>query len=68
MKVKKAKTLYRDQYGNTFMAATVKDLREQIGGAVSKMYVDDKDGKSWHVGYVVGQHWCTAYVPLRRAA
>ena len=31
------------------------------GGRVSKMYVDKKDGRSVHIGYVVGQHWLTAY-------
>lgn len=54
--------LYRDQYGNQWQASTVEELRKQIGGHVSRMYVD-KGGKTFHVGYVVGQHWCQAYVP-----
>jgi hypothetical protein len=31
------------------------------GSRVRKMYVDKKDGRSVHIGYVVGQHWLTAY-------
>ena len=54
-------TLYIDQWGSRWWAKTVKELREQIGGRVSKMYVDKKDGRSVHIGYVVGQHWLTAY-------
>ena len=60
--------LYLDQYGNKWFARTVKDLREQIGGAVSKMYVDKKKGPPVHIGYVVGQHWCTAYAPVELPA
>lgn len=56
--------LYVDQYGNRWYAETVEELRRKIGGGrVSKMYRDKKDGKAVHTGYVVGKHWCTAYVP-----
>jgi hypothetical protein len=56
--------LYRDQYGNTWFASTVRELKNRIGGGrVSKMYRDGKNGAAIHVGYVVGQHWCTAYRP-----
>jgi hypothetical protein len=58
-------TLYLDQYGNKWFARTVRDLREQIGGKVSKMYVDTKDGRTMHIGYVVGRHWCEAFTPIR---
>ena len=58
-------TLYIDQYGNRWHATTVADLRQQIGGKVSKMYRDGADGKTYHVGYVVGKHWCHAFTPLR---
>lgn len=64
-------TLYIDQYGNRFGAATVKELRAKIGcggSRVSKMYRDKKDGRTVHVGYVVGTQWCTAYQPVERAA
>lgn len=56
--------LYLDQWGNKFWARTVKELREQIPGRVSKMYVDKKDGSIAHVGYVIGEHWLTAYCPV----
>ncbi len=61
--------LYRDQYGNCFHARTLKELREKAGGGrVSKMYIDRKDGTTLHTGYVVGQHWFTAYAPVERPA
>ena len=59
--MKRAPALYRDQYGNTFTASTVKGLREQIPGRCSKMYIDRKDGTTLHIGYVIGQHWLTMY-------
>lgn len=56
--------LYIDQYGNKFFASTVKELREKVGGGrISKMYLDTASGKVLHVGYVIGQHWLTAYAP-----
>lgn len=54
-------TLYLDQYGQTVFASTVRELREKCGGAVSKMYVDQKNGKTVHIGYVVGKRWFTAF-------
>jgi hypothetical protein len=59
-------TLYQDQYGNCFYAKTAKELRKQIGGGgskVSRMFVD-QNGKTYHVGYVIGRHWLTAHQPL----
>lgn len=59
--------LYIDQYGSKFFATTIKDLKEQIGRTkASKMYVDGKDGKTYHIGYVIGDHWLTAYQPVRK--
>lgn len=58
-------TLYRDQYGATWFARSVRELQRELRGRVSKMYVDMKDGQTKHVGYVVGEHWCTAYQPVR---
>lgn len=58
------RTLFIDQWGSRFWATTIKGLRQQIGmggSRVSKMYVDTVDGRTVHVGYVVGQHWLTAY-------
>lgn len=61
--------LYRDQYGNSWGASTVRELREKIGGGkVSKMYADDRAGDCVHIGYVVGQHWCRAYLPFAGGA
>ena len=63
--------LYIDQWGNRYMARTVKELREKVGGGrVGKMYVDQKIGSTMHCGYVVGQHWCTAFTltPYRKPA
>ena len=62
----KSATLYIDQYGNKWFARTVAELRKQIAGGgsrVSRMYIDKHNGKTVHVGYVVGDHWCTAYAP-----
>lgn len=61
--------LYIDQYGNKWGARTVKELREKIGGGkISKMYLDKTDGRSVHIGYIVGRHWCTAYRPVELPA
>ena len=61
-------TLYMDQYGQHFHANTVKALRQQIPGRCDKMYVDQKDGGSIHIGYVIGRHWLTAFRRIERAA
>lgn len=64
-------TLYIDQYGTQFYAATIKELRSKIGmggSRVSKMYVDKKDGTTVHIGYVVGKHWLTAYQRVEKRA
>lgn len=58
--------LYLDQYGQRYYARTLKELREQIGGRVSKMYKDKKDGSTVFVGYVIGQSWLTAYTPVEK--
>lgn len=58
--------LYLDQYGNTFYASTLKELKEQVSGKVSKMYSEHEAGKVCHVGYVIGQHWLTAFVAYRK--
>lgn len=58
-----------DQYRNVVFARTVKELREDCGGGrVSKMYVDKKDGRTVHVGYVVGNRWFTRFAPVEKAA
>lgn len=63
--------LYIDQYGSRFWARTVAELRKQIGmggSRVLKMYVDKKDGRTVHIGYVIGEHWLTAYAPVELPA
>lgn len=54
-----------DQYGQTFHDLgenPLKSLKERLGSRkVSKMYRDRCDGSTIHVGYVIGQHWCTLY-------
>ena len=58
-------TLFLDQFGNRWIASTVRELREKIGGGrISKMYCDKKDGGTVQTGYVIGRHWCTAFRPI----
>lgn len=60
--------LYIDQYGNRFYASTRKELKAQIPGKVSLMYVDKANGDVMITGYVIGAHWLTEYVPNERPA
>lgn len=57
------RTLFIDQYGNRFWASTLSELKAQLSGRVEKMYTDKVDGSTYHTGYVIGQHWLTAYRP-----
>ena len=58
-------TLYMDQMGNHWFAHSAKELRSKIGrGHISPMYRDKVNGQTVKVGYVIGQHWCTAFQPL----
>ena len=62
--------LFIDQDGNKFYARTIKELRSKIGNGgsrVSKMYVDGKDGVTYHIGYIVGEHWLEVFTPMRIA-
>lgn len=55
-------TLFLDQYGNKFCATTRKELIEKIGGGrVNIQYQDKKDGRTVQTGYVIGNHWLTAF-------
>lgn len=61
--------LFISQYGEKFYANTVKELRSQInmgGSRVSKMYVDTKDGRTKHVGYVIGDRWLDMFIPYEK--
>ena len=60
-------TLFLDQYGNRFYSRTLRELRSQIPGRLSKIYRDSKSG-TLHVGYVIGQHWLTAFQPIELPA
>lgn len=58
-------TLYVDQWGNKFFARTVRELWKQIPGRCYRMNVDGMDGRTYHIGYIIGQHWLEAYQPVR---
>ena len=71
MKDARPPLLYIDQFGNSFWAQTVKELRQQIGNGksrISKIYCDKTDGRTVHVGYVIGQHWLSAYARVEKPA
>ena len=53
-----------DQYGNVYYIKKYprKELMEQLNyKSANKMYVDTKDGKVKHKGYVVGHYWIEIY-------
>ena len=57
--------IFVDQHGDLVWARTVKELREKVdGGRVGKMYVDKKDGRTVHCGYVVGRRWFSRFAPV----
>ncbi len=61
--------LYIDQWGNRWFAKTVKELCQKVGySKARRMYVDKKDGSIKHIGYAVGPHWLTAYIPYEGEA
>jgi hypothetical protein len=63
------KYVFIDQFGTSYRANTVKEFIARVpGGRVTKMYVDKLDGKSVHIGYVVGQYWYTQYQIVERDA
>lgn len=65
----KTNYLWIDQHGEMIWAHTVKELREKAGGgAVSKQYVDKKNGGAVHNGYVVGRRWFTKFMPVELPA
>lgn len=63
-----------DQHGQTYHALGPhprKSLMVLAGRKrAAKMYVDGKDGKAYHVGYVIGRLWFTLYrvTPVRKPA
>ena len=62
-----------DQYGTTYhnLKHPRKDLLKRLySSKASKMYVDGKDGKIYHIGYVIAGFWLTVYAvkPMRKEA
>ena len=59
-----------DQYGITHHGLKYprKEFAELFPGHISKMYVDNKKGETFHIGYVIGKHWFSIYevTPIRR--
>lgn len=61
------RTLYVDQHGQNYYASSLRELRKQIPGRCSKMYID-YNGKSYHVGYVIGKYWLNAFQAIVKEA
>jgi hypothetical protein len=63
-------TLFIDQYGSKYWAASLKELKERAGyaGGAAKQYNDLKDGRTVWTGYVLGARWFTAFNPAQVAA
>jgi hypothetical protein len=59
-------TMYKDQYNNIFYASTLKELKGQVKGKTQKIYSTDKQGNTFSVGYVIGNHWLYAFTPFRK--
>jgi hypothetical protein len=58
-----------DQHGEVYnnMKHPRKELMERIGSKHSEKMYQDIDGKSHHVGYVIGGHWVRLYIARRFA-
>ena len=58
-----APTLFIDQYGQSIVASTLKELMEKghWRGSVDRQYVDKADGRRVWNGYVLGSRWFTAF-------
>jgi hypothetical protein len=53
-----------DQYGSTYKLDKFprKELMDQLGVQhANKMYVDTKDGRTKHVGYVISGLWLSVF-------
>jgi len=60
-----------DQYGTVYhgLKHPRKDLMDKLGiKHVEKMYQDDKEGNSYHTGYVIGHLWLNIFevISLRK--
>ena len=69
---KKRTLLLVDQYGYTYRADSVKSLVRAVSGygspRVRRMFRSTPDGGMEHVGYVVGDRRCRAYLPVSAPA
>ena len=66
--MKQKPTLWIDQHGYRIHATSRKELREKVGNGgcnVSKMYISE-EGKTYHIGYVIGEHWFRGYIPMKK--
>jgi hypothetical protein len=52
--------VFIDQYSRAHYAHTLKELRDRLGGRISKMYIDE-NGETMHIGYVIGNLWLSEY-------
>lgn len=53
-----------DQYGQTYhgLVKPRRDLLTRLGGKhASRMFRDKKDGRTVHVGWIIGGLWLTVY-------
>lgn len=71
--MKSATFMAIDQYGKTYhgLKNPRKDLLDLFGRKhADKMYCDGKDGKSYHIGYIIGGFWLSVYevIPMRKMA
>ena len=62
--------LARNEYGETLRLHgrhPRKELLEELGRKhADKIYVDRKDGRTMHVGYVVASRWWRLYAPIEK--
>lgn len=61
--MKKAQYMAIDQYGRTHHSLTHprKELCERLGYRHAERMYQDRDGQSYHVGWIIGPFWCTVY-------
>lgn len=69
MNDKKQIKMFIDQYGYKYFVHNRQELIKEVcpytnSPKVSKMYQDKKDGRTMWTGYIISDHWLTAYLPL----
>lgn len=59
--------LYIDQYGNKYIASTIKELKEKVGGTkATPMYQDKLDGRTVKTGVIINGQWLQAFIPYEQ--